>query len=482
MKIPVGIWSETLGRFFAKHGLIFISIIAILPFAVLSFYNNPSGTDDYLYAATARESGIFPGAGHEYERDGGRYISTPLVAAAHFSNYWMEGLRVLPLFILTLLWGTIHMFIKELFGKSIGLHSRFTFSLCFMFAYLRTMASPAQGFYWSPGAIEYQLGSVLLLIAGCSLLHIARESTPFRRTAFIATGCICAALIPGSNEFSLLKFLCIIILVSTVTLLKNRSVNGAFAGVLCISTIASLISLFAPGNFVRASQMPLPIHHGQHQFAISLLLSGKALYHMLQTFLTSTCFWVLALFYFSLAGRALRRFRQDGTTPGWLSVNPYVLVSATLVILFLCFFPTAWISHSEPPQRAMNNLYLFFLVAFLMTALSFLNRMEEKGIAFGPFSQRARILLGLVLVLDISTHNNIRTAYEDLFSGAARKYNQEMAQMLKAMRDCPLDTCVVDSLRTKPATLFHIGANPDAQYWANLEQARYFHKSAIKLR
>ena len=81
--------------------------------------------------------------------------------------------------------------------------------------------------------------------------------------------------------------------------------------------------------------------------------------------------------------------------------------------------------------------------------------------------------------------NNIVTAYQDLFSLKAYKYNNEMKARFLALDNCKEQDCILEPLINKPTTIFtaeDFALTTDKNNWKNLEIARFYRKKSIIIR
>lgn len=88
------------------------------------------------------------------------------------------------------------------------------------------------------------------------------------------------------------------------------------------------------------------------------------------------------------------------------------------------------------------------------------------------------LIIGLVLM----TTNNVRTAYKDLLSGTAQKYDAEMKERYEQLSNCTSETCVVPLIQHTPRTIFaHELArkSSEEEYYYNECIADYFYKPYI---
>ncbi len=105
---------------------IFILLIFISPFIVLSFFNQPSG-DDYWSANTVNSYGRIGAIRHLYSTISGRYFSNFIMSICNKESK-VVFFKIFPIFIIILLVLTFSFFYNSLFEKAFKSK---TFSSCF---------------------------------------------------------------------------------------------------------------------------------------------------------------------------------------------------------------------------------------------------------------------------------------------------------------------------------------------------------------
>ena len=82
----------------------------------------------------------------------------------------------------------------------------------------------------------------------------------------------------------------------------------------------------------------------------------------------------------------------------------------------------------------------------------------------------------------MSLENNIKTAYGDLLSGTAEKYDKELNERYEFIANCKSDTVYVENLNTNPSStrIFLISSDPEKIF--NIWLANHFKKKSVVLK
>jgi hypothetical protein len=128
--------------------------------------------------------------------------------------------------------------------------------------------------------------------------------------------------------------------------------------------------------------------------------------------------------------------------------------------------------------RIENNLYLFFLLGFTFNLYVFINKYFNRR-SFNLFLNKPfAVITGLLFLLNVcDVENDISSAYVDILSGRAKRYDQELTERLVLIKSCKTDTCYVPALTVTPKTLFvtDIRLASETNYlWINESYAKFY--------
>lgn len=237
--------------------VLFISIFSLLPFLILSAYNNPSA-DDFVYSITFLKDGFFLPQYNWYVGWSGRYIASAVLSLSPISFYSFIGYKFGSLALLALLGSAFYYLVNQIFYKEILLN-RISICLLILLAYLYQMPKVASGLYWGAGASTYQLGNIFLLfMLGSIVLYLKTKKIKYKILAITTL-----FLLIGSNETIMLltDILLFFIVVFYYARKERFNINyiksdSFFILLLVFAFIFSLIVVLAPGNNVRLGLLP----------------------------------------------------------------------------------------------------------------------------------------------------------------------------------------------------------------------------------
>jgi hypothetical protein len=238
-----------------------------------------------------------------------------------------------------------------------------------------------------------------------------------------------------------------------------------------VLAIAAAVAVLAPGNAVRASTIAYKPH---------LLFSG---YHSLLSVLQFVPRWILspALLASTVIVAACYyphrdAFRKVFAQPGqWLWLVPILWLG----ILATAFFPSFFAQGLLPPQRAMDSIYVLFLIGWFP---SFLVIVEGLGgsriLELANRYSRSALALALILVCFAVT-KNFRRAITDL-AGPAPMYAMQLDRRVEAMKSLQGAPVVVQSLRDLPLSIVFSDVTYDTTHWRNKEVAAFYKLKSIR--
>lgn len=458
--------SRILNRLGWANMALLIMGLALLPFVVLAAYCHPSA-DDFWLTNMVLAKGPWQAQLAIRHNWSGRYTAmfvgsfNPLV---YRSFTWY---KLLPVVFLLLLVTGFYQLIQGLTNAPFSRKIKLGFALLFLIIYLHQMPTVAQTIYWMSGAITYQLANILLLFFLAGLLNYYKKATlenSLRQKIWI-TLTLFAAI--GCNETSMLMlaFLmgCFVVLGTF-----RRQTDYFLLWLLVVTIIASSLVIWAPGNAVRAQDYPL-----QHDFSF-------ALWHALVVPVNNSLNWLLnspvliiSIFFIPIAAK-------------WLPV-PNILTKVHPVMAFFIwygclasgYFVAYWSKHGPSPPRAQDTIYFFFLLGWLANFLVLAQFLRQNYVLSPVPGYAAKLLLLWgICFLFLSQQSNIRTAYADLFSGRAARYDQEMRERYATLHHSSCQVCPVKTAKNRPETIFFEEVTADTT-WENTFYARYFGKKLL---
>jgi hypothetical protein len=444
------------------------SILVILPLLLIGLYNQPS-TDDFDYANLALEKGFWGAQISNYLSWAGRYFSTLLLTNSPLVFHSYLGYKLL---CIAMLLGTLLVFYwftgkaaPDLDGKT-----RAELTCVFTALYVLQMPSLSQGFYWMTGAVTYQAANLLTLLFWGSWIDHLKTG----RTFFWALCALCLFGIVGSNETSM---------VLMDFALLSAIVFGAWTqgrvrpGLLALFVLALLLSgvvVLAPGNGHRETFFP-DRHRLGHSLDLVLVGGLQQVLYWVRGHKGIFCieFLVFDLIFRKVAANWKGSVLKEGVT----------LRAVTIFLLLAPFcglIPAAWAMGMSPPARTANVLYFHFLIGVLCTFILLALHWKASRNAYDRVAIFLRPLLFVLGVTLIALGpNNITRTYDDLLSGRAKGYQQQMTERRGIVSGFQGQVCVLQPIHDRPFVLYFEDIAPDADDWKNTAFSKYYGKKCV---
>lgn len=459
-----------------------ILMLAILPFFLLIFYTHPSA-DDYCYANVFIQGDFWEDVIGEYMAWKGRYFGIFVTVLFHKSGSMIENYHY-PLFLfLLMLFLGFYFFTRSVFEDNGPFIRTIICAFTLGVFYIVTMPKVSASLYWADGAFQYTVGSIFYLLSIASILKLYREEMSPTLPALLSSVFIFAAI--GSTEFfmiSLFTLVCLMFLYKFFILKQNQT---AWLLVLAVTVASTLLLLLSPGNYIRSALQP-----AGGQFWLSITHSiyyGSA---TLGTWLARPLFWLLTILFIPVAIHLvyITRIRREAN---WIRL--FLIFGLFLGQLWVSFFATWWAGATHPPGRALNSIYLIFLVGWFMFILEFVAvfaRVRPLVCVESIFTVPVKIFMIIttsLFAILLVTQTHVPDAYSALF-GPAKEYDHIMKsryayidQARSASPDRKLSLSV-QSVEDSPRILVFSDLSRDKMKWPNGCYATYFGLSAIDIK
>lgn len=404
-----------------KKGIALLTIsffvITTLPYIVLSFSCVPVA-DDFVYAVHSRSFGILGAVRMWYLGFTGRYMSSLIISAFSSPEIIFTSVKFFPLILLIGLNLSLYSFIRSfrLFSKLFSL----CLSITLVAVYLSTLISPGEMIFWLSGSVTYTLPILIMLCFWAYVIRVHFSQAPVTSLNKIVVTVYCLVL-NGSNELMIFYngfFVFIFFLYTQRNQLKSYSVAII---ALTITCLCSLISLFAPGNFVRHDYLNnLTGTHPSILHSIRYTSNAVAIWTYLrskQLFFLYILIAVPALF--CIEGQAC--FNRDR-----LKIKPIFIFLLLLAGHLIAYLPVT-ISLSEYyPDRTLDFIYFTYIiliaVTVLYTVIYYFSSCVFSGKKILPF---AALSFGILIMLTDKTTNTAK-AYNSLYTRANVIYKDEL--------------------------------------------------------
>ncbi|MGV3503782.1 MAG: DUF6056 family protein [Adhaeribacter sp.] len=451
-----------------RDTLLLLGLAALLlPFLLLAFYCHPSG-DDFWLTNLVREKGIWQAQWEIRQTWSGRYASMLLGAFNPLVFGSFTAYKVLAFVLLALLALALQYFAGGWLGLRLNARQTTLVSLTGLALYLGFMPVVSQVVYWLSGAMSYQVAHIALLFLFGRLLRNRRQG--FAASTLLADGLL-VLFIAGSNEtaMALLCYLLAGLLLFSWWL--KRRIASYLLTLLVLAALGALFVALAPGNAVRSAEYPQ-----QGQLLFSLGYAGAvALNNSFNWLVFGPVLLVTALLI--PAGSQIKSWPEN-----WRRIHPLFTWLFFYGALLTCFFVSYYSKGDHAPPRVQGTIYLVFLIGWFGNVFHTAQFLASRGWQPRPWPSYAIVLLWLLIFLWMwqSPRSHLATAWSDLASGRAARYDQEMQARYARLRASDCQVCPIPAVQNIPATIFFEEIPADTT-WKNRYFSAYFGKKLMLL-
>jgi hypothetical protein len=444
--------------------IILLTIFSILPFILISYFNQPSA-DDYCYAAKAHNLGFWNAQINSYLGWTGRYLSTFLLSFDILVKGKFILYKLFPVVLILSLFKSFFNLISLLF---VGLSKKdvFIITSLFVVVYFIQMPSISEGIYWFAGSMTYQLSNIISILFICSLIKVFQ----LNRLKHLFFAIIYMILLIGTNETSMVIWSVTLGSIFLYKSILSKKAEYHLLGVICVIFICSLLVILAPGNSVRGAYFP-----ESHQFFNSIFQSLRAL-------IINGTRWFPLLFILTLLLFGYLEKNTEIKSSQIFKVNPVLVFSVVCAITFLGFFISFWSMGNAPPLRTVNVISFYFMLGILYIMFILFFKYERIFEFYSLINKQKKYALMIVILGSIVCFNNIRGVYADLLLGTAYRYNLELIERYKIIEGSKLALYEIPGLKNRPRTLFVSDITTDAENWRNECFGTYFSEKVIVIK
>lgn len=440
---------------------IVLAVVIILPFVLISVFNNPA-SDDFDFSYRTRIYSFFDVQVWRFNNEGGRCFSNGILSVnpLYFNNYWM--FKVIPILVIALFVLSLFFFFSKVLE---GLSKRKKWSVIGLIVYLYLFQLPevCSAFYWTTGAVTYQMSISLVLF----FLGFLYKFETKRKILDLLFSILFLILAIGCNEIVIVYLLVIGSFILGYRYFQFRKIDGLFVFLFICAFGVSVFELTAPGNHVRSMTIPV-----QHQLLRSIV----------QTFLHCFLFilkWtpivlIGCLFFINEINDYIAKLKNKH-----FFMPPLWSFGLLLLSFYACMFIGFWSINLILPNRALNVIYFFYLFMMLYCLIGMVSYCKEKYAITIILDTRIRAMLGVILVVFAFSDTPAFNAYHDLLTGRAERYDKSISERFTLLKNTPQKKIRVPALLDKPPTLYNeiiMGLTTDKNNWKNLELSLYYNK------
>ncbi len=475
-------------------------VCSLIPLCVLAWFNHASA-DDYTngsggyhvwsagHSVVAVLGAAFQKAVYEWHTWRGCFTSA-FLSAVPPHIFGAGGYRVTTWLVLGLLTASVLYFMYMLFVRLFRADVWTVCSIGMLTLLLSVQCAPGgvELFYWYSGAINYTfMYGVSLLFYGALLSAVVNQGRR-RRTAIVAAS-VLGFLVGGANQMTMLNAaICLTAAVCLLLCLKKRAVLRTLGIPVGIFYAAALLSIVAPGNYVRAEQAG-----GGMRPLKAVLVS---LYNGLDMAVNDWLTWpliVAVIVMIPLFWHIFASTRFSFPYPFWALLFGYGVVSAM-------FTPPLFAVGNVEAGRIQGTAYLMFVLALVLCTgylTGWLRKKyeriadkaalpAEKREAYGKETclcltgALAFMAFGILMtVIPEPRAFNSVSAAADLVNGSAGAYADALHTREEKYRESAGEDVQVAALPAKPELLYFSDITPDPEDWQNRGVARFYDLGSV---
>ncbi len=472
-----------------------LMVISLLILMYLGLYNHPTG-DDYYYAVTTKraleETGSVlqmfvaaaKGVADQYVSWQGTYSAMFLMHLPP-NVFGESGYKLVTTIILSLYAGGVFYLFKPIVCTILkgSRHMWCALSALFILLTIQTVPFKGESFFWYNGSMYYTgYFALTLFFFGV----VCRYLLAGKKYYLLSLG-FGAVFLAGGNYVSLLPAILIVVMLVAFLIKKRSPKVWGMAIVMLLMVAGLLVSVAAPGNQVRG------------QGSLGNMPAYKAIAHSILQSVSYLRAWI-DRWWLMTAIVATPFFIQTYKKTRFSFRYPILVVGFLHGIFCSMSCPTFYAEGSTGPARVVAIVYYTFMLSTLVNyyyALGWLFRRWEKKHkkdnqmepSTGWKRRMPQILAAgvwlLFLVVQMVSGKmgecSSMQALHVLSSGEAAAYDREYKERLKVLQDDSVKDVVFKPYEHQPAMLYVGDFTEDVENENNVEIAKYFNKSSIKV-
>jgi uncharacterized membrane protein len=377
-----------------------VLLLAVLPFLLLCFYNQPY-LDDYALATLVREQGLWQAQAQLYQQLNGRFFSSFLLTGLNPLSYgWQNqfGLATLAIDLLTLLalWASF----GSLLGQAIGRRERALLTGGVFLIFVAVIPDIHSALYWFASQSTHHLASLCLLLIPVGVERAHRAKGRLTRWGWLGLCALGAVAMGGSGELSTLLMGWLLAAFAGISLAQREYYYASIWGALLLLLLGTtLLNVTSPGSLHRlqpTSGKAPSIVAGLRQYWQPAWLA-KALQLLLWQ-PSTLLILVMPMPCYPLAARAAAvrpaGFRLPLLTSGAILAGGIILGAALMQLE---------IEDQNIAPRCANVLLWWVLLGWLAACWAALpSRVIESTAAIHPVAKISAVLLGILVLAPVN--------------------------------------------------------------------------------
>jgi hypothetical protein len=424
----------------------------------LSFYNQPSITDDFCFGLMGRDFGIFHGAYQYYMGWSDRYFAdlllhlNPLVFSNSFEHFkWVTTILI----VLGFLNG--YYFFKNVLQLSHNDPNLWILSLVGQAVCWYTIPGLFQLFFWFTGHYYYLSFHFVLLFINIYFYC----SRPILRLSLLSSLLFCLI---GSSEITMIMFSGIFWPFQCYIYWKHKKINSETIILFIVWSISIGLVLFSPGNKIRAPK--------NIDYIKGLTESIFNFGILFKIYLKSPLIWIFnLLLFFTIENpkkKLLFSFKEFG-----------LIFSMFIFSYFMAFIPIAFgLGEKFIPERVQS-----LIIMYLILGMSYI--IVRFTFSFAPLNQINRtipqITLLITFIVCLFFNKNSKQFYEEWRFDKAKSYAKENTDRFDQVLKSQEKHIIIPAIKNKNTLFFMEELSTDPSHlWCKCI-ANYYGKADIHL-
>jgi len=464
-----------MNRFYKKYRTVGNSInmllllSVLLPLLALSYFNHPSPADDYCYIDTVFKYSWLEAMNFYYSGWTGRYFGIFLNHSNPLLFHSFVGFKIIPVILFLSLIFALYNLFRHL-TPTLSRAAHIGFAGIVFFLYILKMASIVEGFYWMAAFVTYTVPNIFTLLWVAIVLDWYRQDTKKTLLAVLANFLVSAII--GCSETNLLIIIVLIAALWFYRLVFHKKLDGLMISMLIVAAISCYFFFAAPGNQARLDGNPL-----SRNIVFSVVSSFKYLAVSSFSWIFKTPLLIFSLAWIIVLSKISVGARKYFSMPVWFAVLLFIGVLAAQI------FPSYYGIGIDPSSRAVNCVYLFFLIGWFYVVGVIFHYFNQRYTGQFPLSFLRYGVLYSLLVVSIAfsffRSTNVKMIYADLIQGRAAAFSRETEERYALIRNSKDPVVYLPPIKTRPLSLYFDDIQENRQFLWNKCIAGYFGKEAI---
>jgi hypothetical protein len=451
---------------YLNYILIGAGVYTIAPFLFLAKYNQPSA-DDYTLAIRDSTHPLLTVVNDVYANWSGRYLA-PVFSRLNPLLFDPSWYNIYPVILIATFVLALVILLKELLRRKCRFVEVLAISAVLIHLIFSQTPSISEAFYWFSGSCIYQTANIFTMLLITVLSRLTRAVNARSRVVYTALAAILCILIIGCNEVSMVIVCFIVFAICINDFVARKKISISHLIILFVCLTCSAAVFFSPGNLARIDD---PVYYNK---SLSWTFFGATSVAILYSLKWSVSLLAASLLYLLLYSE---KIDAESKVSQVYSIQPplFYFLAVFLLLQFVMFY----IAGGGNLGRVENNVYLLVLIGYFFNLHLFVKKYQPLNVL--PFRVKRFLVLFSILffLFDVfNVENNTTSAYVDILSGRAKKYNEELKERLALAKECKKDTCYVPPLSVLPKSLFvtDIRMKSDSMFlWINKSYAQFYH-------